>query len=846
MKFGPFIFSFFIVSLLPSCTSVELVPGRASTFNVPDIPEDPNRKATSEPPPVNRKLSSSEPLITYCATDTGPASTLEEKHWRDAFSLEVIERICNKEPEVAKPWRGSRYLESSWAHGINLTGVDNGVPRGTAITSRHVIYTKHYGFHGQVGQEIWFLTVDNRWVSRKIVAVKYLDNADVAIARLDSDLPGSITPLKVLDPEAFKLIPDKIPVLRIQQNSKALIVTRRRNSLWPPADTWDWPYKNPAELAYAQYYQGMIRFDSSSPSILLLRNEYGVMPILYGLVTWSGPGDGPQIHTLLSEIQSAIQSFGDSHQLEKAMPPVTPHAAPSCSILAKRSKDGQSCELKIQASADPVTGNPTVTPISPSSWSVNKNVWTGNVACSSDASTVFEATLTGPGGTGRTCESGPVGPVLPQCDLTVNRRGSSEVCDVSVTRLLGNPTSNPVLTPNNPSDWIRSGDNWTGTTSCALTTPTSFSAWLTDEQGQGPACTSNLQIFSEVPTCEVTSRRVDYSDTCEVTVTRKSGVVSGTPTVTPRNPSNWTQTGDKFTGTTSCPINDYTTFFASLSGPLGTGPVCKSPSILEVPKLVSFCELQAVRQGLTNVCKLTARQTRGLSGGSPVASSRNPTNWTNIPGTLTWEGTVTCSYNGPHQFSAYIDIGKGTPGQVCKAPIVEKIPAPACTLEVIRLQNMNKCNFTLSAGSVLGTISSYNFNGETTRTAWNGLDPIKGQWPCSQVADTTFNASVWGVGGVPQTGTCSAQVAKLTPPSCQLTARRRARSSTCDLALVSSGVIDANKSPRFSTSVSGRWSGYTWRGTGSCGIKSFTTFSASVFGPGGSKGVCTSNRIPKL
>lgn len=790
-------------------------------------------------------------LITYCAKETAATGTPEEKKWLDAFSLEVMERICNKEPEASKQridLNLSKHLESSWTDGLNLTGVTlGGYARGTAITPRHVIYTKHFGYHGQVGETLWFLTLDNRPISRKIVDVKYVGIDDIAIARLESDLPGSITPLRLLDAQAAQLVPSLVPMLRINQNNKALLVQKQGPIVWQPGQNFGTVLTSPPERAYAQYYQDMIRFDSSSPTILLMRNEHGVMPILYSLVTFAGAGSGPILHYILNDIQQVIASFGDTHQLQLAMPPVTAQAAPTCSITATRARDGISCNLTVTGSADPVAGNPTVTPTTPSSWSQNGNKWQGNVACSSDPTTFFTATLTGPGGTGRACESGAIGPVLPRCGLSVIRRGGSTTCDVVVTRLVGNPTGNPALSPTNPSDWSRAGDKWTGTTSCALNAAIRFKAQITDDTGTGPECASTVPVYSEIPTCELSSQRVGYSDTCELTVTQKSGVVSGNPTANPVNPTNWSKTGDQFKGTAPCSAEAITTFSASLSGPAGNGPTCKSPSILSVPGEIPFCEMTAARIGLTNVCKLNVNNTRGWTvEGTPVATPRNPVDWQKTPGTRNFEGTAPCAFNGYPQFSAYLLGHNKTPGRVCSAAPIDKIPAPSCSVTVSRQQTTSVCDYAVTATSQAGTITSFSIGATGTRAPWTGAAPAIGQFTCSQVAQTPLDISVWGPGVTPQTSSCQAVASALPPPSCQLVAKRRKRTSTCDLTLTGSGILDTSKALKISPSGSGRWNGMNWSGTGTCGTNRQTAFSTTVFGPGGSQASCRSNTIPRL
>lgn len=799
----------------------------------------------------NREPATSESLITYCPKETAPAAHPEEKKWRDAFSFEVMDRICNQDPQFAKQrfqfheGGKAKYSESSWVKGINLTGVQHGWPRGTAITSRHLIYTQHYAFHGQVGDTIYFLTMDNRWVSRKIIEVKYLKDVDLAIARLESDLPGSITPFKVLDPEAAALVPDLIPVLRIEQQSKALLVMKKGEGFLPPGEPMGTILSNPPELAYAQYYQPMIRFDSSSPSILLLRTDYGVMPILYSLVTWGGPGTGPLLHKHVTQIQDVIQSFGDSHRLEMAMAPLTGHSAPSCSIEARRSSDGVSCDLIVTGSADPVSGDPIVTPLSPNNWEKGRNFWKGKVSCSSEPTTIFQATLTGPGGVGKTCESGAIGPVLPQCTISVERRNKTQTCDVSVTKLVGNPKSDPVAVSFSPSSWEREGDTWVTTTSCPLNRTSGYSAKLMDDSGEGPSCSTQLEVHPEIPTCEMSSKRVGYNDQCDVIVKRKSGIAIGNPILTPSSVESWVQQGDEYKITVPCSSESSTTYSAYLSGPMGEGPVCKSPSILSVPVEIPFCELQAARQNLTTTCHLLVNKTRGwVAGVPPVGFPENSIQWKQQNSSLTFDGTATCPLNTSTQFSAYYPGLENRPGRPCLASIVEKIPAPACKLEVERQQLTNRCNYTLTAESLPGTIASYNFNAAASRAKWSGANPVRGQFACSQTYDSTFKANVWGPGAGAQTGVCTAFVPKLAPPNCELTVTRRGNSAVCDITLQSSGAIQS-ANPIFSHPAEGRWYGTKWIGTGVCSRVRAMLLRATIFGTGVYRVSCESPVVPK-
>lgn len=261
-------------------------PSISYDVNPPEMLKDPNPiKDLAPSDDISLQLNAT---TTPCVTQISTFGTVADRNWREAFSRAVMQRICGKDPTAAKPWRtATAYNPNSWIAGINLTAVTQNVPRGTAITPRHVIYTKHYGYHGQVGQTLNFLTMDNRIISRKIIEVKYLSTTfdpDVAVVRLDSDLPGSITPMKVLAASANSYAAIYSPLLRIDQESKALIVQASPSG--PQSITVNTTY-NPPGSAFALYYENMITGDSSSPSILLMNSADGIMPILFSLVTLS-------------------------------------------------------------------------------------------------------------------------------------------------------------------------------------------------------------------------------------------------------------------------------------------------------------------------------------------------------------------------------------------------------------------------------------------------------------------------------------------------------------------------------------------------------------------------------
>lgn len=163
------------------------------------------------------------------------AAFYSQAEWLKRCSIEVNGCIAGKKASDVLVWRnGNQYVSSSWAYGLNLTAVAvaKGSPRGVAVTPRHLLYTKHFGWHALSGQTVQFLTMDNQLISRVVDQVKYLGSGnnsnfeiDVAVVRLNEDLPTSITPMKLIAPLGLKdVVQYTYPVLRIDQENKALLL----------------------------------------------------------------------------------------------------------------------------------------------------------------------------------------------------------------------------------------------------------------------------------------------------------------------------------------------------------------------------------------------------------------------------------------------------------------------------------------------------------------------------------------------------------------------------------------------------------------------------------------------
>jgi hypothetical protein len=73
----------------------------------------------------------------------------------------------------------------------------------TAITPRHTVSATHSGYAPDVGTDVRFVTADNQVVTRTVVQQQDIAGEDITICLLDTDLPDTITPAKVVPNQLF-------------------------------------------------------------------------------------------------------------------------------------------------------------------------------------------------------------------------------------------------------------------------------------------------------------------------------------------------------------------------------------------------------------------------------------------------------------------------------------------------------------------------------------------------------------------------------------------------------------------------------------------------------------------
>jgi hypothetical protein len=133
---------------------------------------------------------------------------------------------------------GASRNENFWGKNIDFTAVsvwnDRGYPAGgasadfrmrgaTAVTPRHIVMAKHSGAILSVNDKLWFVTSDGTWIQRTVSRVASDGSTDISVALLDSPLPSTIKPVKVV-PSTFESYFDRDGVGNIDSNGRPICV----------------------------------------------------------------------------------------------------------------------------------------------------------------------------------------------------------------------------------------------------------------------------------------------------------------------------------------------------------------------------------------------------------------------------------------------------------------------------------------------------------------------------------------------------------------------------------------------------------------------------------------------
>jgi len=184
---------------------------------------NPDRASTQNDPwhlgPVTPRT-----VVPVVPEESSSSSSVQTTTLLEHATAQIDDRIRGLDPNVAVPMFTVRdgatetYVRNTsfWAADVDMTCLvpwndDNHMKSATLITPKHVISVTHLGWYPPIGSVLHFVTMGNVVEKRTLMSwtdVTYIDpstgpqTADMRIGELSSDLPGTITPAKLLPAEA--------------------------------------------------------------------------------------------------------------------------------------------------------------------------------------------------------------------------------------------------------------------------------------------------------------------------------------------------------------------------------------------------------------------------------------------------------------------------------------------------------------------------------------------------------------------------------------------------------------------------------------------------------------------
>jgi hypothetical protein len=158
------------------------------------------------------------------------------------------------------------------------------------------------------------VTANGSVVTRTIVAKQEILGEgyayDLVVVKFDSALPVSITPAKVLPSDVLDYFPSlstlyTIPCLAINQENKALVT-----DLASLGDLFV-SCRTPVNSTRLNFFEDLISGGSGRQGFLVIDDE----AVLLTPWTFGGPGRGPRVHGLHTELNAAMTSLGGGYQL---------------------------------------------------------------------------------------------------------------------------------------------------------------------------------------------------------------------------------------------------------------------------------------------------------------------------------------------------------------------------------------------------------------------------------------------------------------------------------------------------------------------------------------------------
>lgn len=175
---------------------------------------------------------------------------------------------------------------------------------GTAITPYHIAMANHA--YVATNSTIRFITMDNTVVTRTVSGSVQVGSTDLRIGVLDSALPASITPAKLLpDDYATWMDFDGLPMACFDQEEKALVYETELIA----ANQID--YIQPAGTTRALFYEALIDGDSGNPAFFIINGEAVLIAAQNPALHLSKAGITTAIATLAATVAASAGATWD-------------------------------------------------------------------------------------------------------------------------------------------------------------------------------------------------------------------------------------------------------------------------------------------------------------------------------------------------------------------------------------------------------------------------------------------------------------------------------------------------------------------------------------------------------
>lgn len=182
---------------------------------------------------------------------------------------------------------------------------------GTAISRRHLICAYHFGIPN--GATVYFMSTSSVVVARQVVARRSV-GTDVMICALDSDLPDTILPAKILPANYKEYIGSAkgLPVVTLDQEEKLIVC--ETGPLQESSTRASLSYGEiPNAGRRIEFYEKIVSGDSGSPRFMLVGQQVVLLYVIYS----GEAGAGYFVTHYKDEIQQAMNQMCPGYLLEE-------------------------------------------------------------------------------------------------------------------------------------------------------------------------------------------------------------------------------------------------------------------------------------------------------------------------------------------------------------------------------------------------------------------------------------------------------------------------------------------------------------------------------------------------